>query len=409
MKFDLSKIEAKALHLMWVLAEEGFDARLCGGAVRDLLMDKAPKDWDIATTARPEQVMAAMAARDIPTIPTGLQHGTITAVVGGEPFEITTLRIDEETDGRHATVSFTDDWKADAQRRDFTMNAMYLDADGFIHDYFDGISDVQRGALRFVGDAGDRIREDYLRILRYFRFRARFVSAPDVDDNSILDVIKNHVHGLTQISGERIWSEIKQVVASPLSVSVVATLEWMKQCGALERIGLGEISPQAVGMTRSLQLPMSAEIVLARALAPSKIADFAKVLKDRYHASSDEMRSVEFYLKHQNVQPTRIETYRLLAKHSKADVLNWLAIAARGDSAPGLVPSTMTLYRQIMELEIPPFPVSGHDLMLIGIPAGPHIGKVLAKLKDIWADLEFSPGKEYLMGVVYPEDSLMEM
>ena len=154
--------------------------RFVGGAVRDSLLGREVKDVDAATTLLPEAVMALLEKAKIAAIPTGIDHGTVTAVIDGKHFEITTLRKDLACDGRHADVAFTDNWRDDAQRRDFTMNAMYLSPEGELFDYFDGETDARAGKVRFIGDAGARIAEDYLRILRFFRFFAHYgVGAPD--------------------------------------------------------------------------------------------------------------------------------------------------------------------------------------------------------------------------------------
>jgi tRNA nucleotidyltransferase/poly(A) polymerase len=200
MQFKLDQINPAALHVMWMLDSAGYEGRICGGAVRDLVLGQEPKDWDIATTARPEQVMELMETAGIQVIPTGLQHGTVTAVIGKENIEITTLRVDVATDGRHAEVEFTTDWVTDSLRRDFTINAMYLDMNLIIHDYHNGLDDLEEQLIRFVGDATARIEEDYLRILRYFRFRAR-MGRPDVigDEAYVIN---------TKTMGSRRWLQI---------------------------------------------------------------------------------------------------------------------------------------------------------------------------------------------------------
>ena len=165
----------------------GYEVRIVGGAVRDLVLGKEPKDIDMATNATPDEMMKVFDAAGIRYEPTGLQHGTITVILDGEPIEITTLRIDAETDGRHAEVEFTKDWKLDAERRDLTYNAMSVDLNGNLFDYFGGVDDIRDKVTRFVGNAEERIKEDYLRILRYFRFQGR-MNSPKWDDD-ILAVI----------------------------------------------------------------------------------------------------------------------------------------------------------------------------------------------------------------------------
>ena len=186
---------------------------MVGGAVRDTLAGRAVADIDLATPRTPEQVTEALQAAGIRAVPTGLDHGTVTAVSDGRGFEVTTLRRDVETDGRHAVVAFTDDWRADAARRDFTINAMSMTRAGEVFDYFGGIGDLRAGILRFVGDPATRIAEDYLRILRYFRFFARYCRRSA--DPAALAAIRAGVPGLASLSVERVWSELARILSAP--------------------------------------------------------------------------------------------------------------------------------------------------------------------------------------------------
>lgn len=192
--------------------EQGFDIRIVGGAVRDILLGIQPKDVDLGTNATPSEMIALFKQYKVHYIETGLQHGTITAHVNKRDFEVTTLRIDAETDGRHAKVQFTDDWKLDAERRDLTFNAMSLGLDGSLFDYFGGREDLFNHRVRFVGDPRLRIQEDYLRILRYFRFYGRIALEPDNHDQTTLNVIRECSDGLRQISVERIWMEVSKIL-----------------------------------------------------------------------------------------------------------------------------------------------------------------------------------------------------
>ena len=188
------------------------EARVVGGAVRDTLAGRTVAEIDLATPRTPDQVTEALQAAGIRAVPTGLDHGTVTAVADGRSFEITTLRRDVETDGRHAVVTFTDDWQADAARRDFTINAMSLTRAGEVFDYFGGVADLRAGVVRFVGDPATRIAEDYLRILRYFRFFARY--GRDVADPRALAAIRAGVPGLPRLSVERVWSELARILSA---------------------------------------------------------------------------------------------------------------------------------------------------------------------------------------------------
>lgn len=192
--------------------EHGFDIRIVGGAVRDILLGIQPKDVDLGTNATPPEMIELFQKHKIHYIETGLQHGTVTAHVNKRDFEVTTLRIDTETDGRHAKVEFTHDWKLDAERRDLTFNAMSVGLDGSLYDYFGGQKDLFERRVRFVGDARLRIQEDYLRILRYFRFYGRIALEADNHDQTTLNVIQECSDGLRKISVERIWMEVSKIL-----------------------------------------------------------------------------------------------------------------------------------------------------------------------------------------------------
>ena len=198
------------------------EARVVGGAVRDALAGRPITDIDLATPRTPEQVTKALQEAGIRVVPTGIDHGTVTAVLGERSFEITTLRRDVETDGRHAVVAFTDDWRTDAARRDFTINAMSMARDGEVFDYFGGIADLRAGIVRFVGDPATRIAEDHLRILRYFRFFARYSAGPA--DAAALAAIRAGASGLGKLSAERVWSELSRILAVPDPRAAVALM-----------------------------------------------------------------------------------------------------------------------------------------------------------------------------------------
>jgi tRNA nucleotidyltransferase/poly(A) polymerase len=197
-----------AIKILMVLEQEGFEARLVGGCVRDNLLKVEPKDYDIATTATPKETTAALTKNKIKAIPTGIEHGTVTAATNGASVEITTLREDVATDGRHAKVKFGKSFKQDALRRDFTINALSQDLRGEVFDYFSGVKDLKNNKVVFVGESTTRIQEDYLRILRYFRFLSRLGAK---EDNKILKSIKENKEGLAKVSRERILNEIQEI------------------------------------------------------------------------------------------------------------------------------------------------------------------------------------------------------
>src|SRR5579864_1922479 len=212
-----------------LLDRDGEEARVVGGAARNALMGLAPSDVDIATTAVPEEVMRRAAAAGVKAVPTGIDHGTVTLVVDGTPFEVTTLREDVETFGRKAKVAFGRDWKADAERRDFTMNALSISRDGVVHDYVGGLADLRANRVRFIGDPARRIAEDYLRILRFFRFHASYAHGPP--DPAGLHACIVAREGLRTLSRERVRLELMKLLVAPYAV---ATLAAMAEAGLIE-------------------------------------------------------------------------------------------------------------------------------------------------------------------------------
>lgn len=215
-------------------AEEGYELRIVGGAVRDLLSGKAPKDVDLSTNATPDEMMELFNKHQIRYIETGLQHGTLTAHINKNDFEVTTLRVDVETDGRHAKVQYTNDWKLDAERRDLTINAMSLELNGTLYDYFNGRQDLKEHCVKFVGEPRSRIQEDYLRILRYFRFYGRIATYPDQHKEKTLAVIKETAKGLKMISVERIWIELVGILTGNHAPSL---LQHIYNLGVADNIG----------------------------------------------------------------------------------------------------------------------------------------------------------------------------
>jgi tRNA nucleotidyltransferase/poly(A) polymerase len=205
------------------LTAQGDETRIIGGAVRNALIGKAVREIDFATTATPEQVAALAAAAGLRTVPTGIDHGTLTVVAEGRGYEVTTLREDIETDGRHAVVRFGRDWTADAMRRDFTVNALSVDADGTVHDPVGGYADILARRIRFIGDADRRIAEDRLRILRLLRFSAEYGAGP-VDAEGLSAAIRGR-DGLRELSGERIGNELRRLIMAPRAVEIVTIMQ----------------------------------------------------------------------------------------------------------------------------------------------------------------------------------------
>ncbi len=373
----------------------GEPARFVGGCVRDTLLDPAfdPDDLDIATAARPEVVLRRLEDAGIRAVPTGIAHGTVTAVLGGRSYEITTLRRDVETYGRHARVEFTDDFEADAARRDFTINAMSCDLEGRLFDPFGGRLDLNAGRVRFVGRARDRIREDYLRILRFFRFFARYGRPPP--DAEALAACAREAEGLRRLSAERIRQELARLLVAP---GAVLSLRLMERTGVLARI-----LPVAADIDRLERLialaPESDWLLRLAALLRGRIRDAREVeaLAERLRLSRRERERLAVLLLAELPDPAAARTvheqaaYRLGAGRY-LDLLRLAAAEGRMD-AERLAALTAT----VTAFEPPRFPLRGRDLLEAGIPPGPQMGALLRALEEWWVARAFRPDREELM------------
>jgi poly(A) polymerase/tRNA nucleotidyltransferase (CCA-adding enzyme) len=336
-------------------------ARLVGGCVRDALAVHEVADIDLATPDTPQEVTALLARAGLRAVPTGLDHGTVTAVSGGRGFEVTTLRHDVETDGRHAVVAFTGDWREDAARRDFTFNALSMTRDGAVYDYFAGISDLRAGIVRFVGDPAARIAEDYLRILRFFRFHARYAKGPP--DPAALTAIAAGASGLVQLSAERVWSELKRILSAPDPTGTVALMACLGVLGA--------VLPEAEALPPGL--PPDAVLRLA-CMLPAEAAAVAA----RLHMSSAERdRLIALQsLPVPQAQEDDAALRRLLAD-TPGDILIGRVWRAGGKQA---------LRDRLAAMPRPVFPLQGRDLQAAGVPPGPEIGRLLAALRAWWME-----------------------
>jgi tRNA nucleotidyltransferase (CCA-adding enzyme) len=364
---DTSIISPDVKELGSIFARHNFEIRIVGGAVRDVALGKSPKDIDLATDATPQEMQKMFDRAMIKHIPTGIEHGTITAVINNEPYEITTLRSDEETDGRHAKVEFVRSWEEDAKRRDLTYNAMSMDLDGEIHDYFGGMDDLQDKVSKFVGNPADRIQEDYLRILRYFRFQGR-LSTPTWDKET-LEAISSNVKGLSQISAERIWSEMGKILSGQNVANILATI---KDTGAAQVIGLN------VDNLNTVKDNSNPIIVLAQL---NNSVDIAK----RWKMKNTEADLLNFLSQN---------------KDDKKKVEDMIAdgIAKEKISALAELQDQKKMADHAMVTSVPEFPVNGADLIAKGVPQGPEIGKTLNTLKQQWKQSNFKATKQDLLG-----------
>ena len=368
------------------LSADGGAVRYVGGAVRDTLLGLSVADVDLATPLRPDAVTARLEATGMKAVPTGIAHGTITAVSGGRPFEITTLRRDIATDGRRATVAFADDWRDDAARRDFTINALYADpVSGEIFDWFAGMDDLQAGTVRFIGDADARIAEDHLRILRYYRFAARFGQGP-VDAASHAAVVAAR-HSLRTLSRERVADELLKLCALP---SPLAVIEQMADDGVL-----AEILPEADrgGLQRLAKLLNNEAIVaapanalrrLAALLPSSAAADSASARLRLSRRQREHLLALTDDGKDALAMPVHGLAYRI---GREAAMDRWL-MAARADQLPAALDALDGWQR-------PQLPVKGGALVARGLTAGPMVARTLRQIEAQWIEAGFPDGAAF--------------
>ena len=364
-------------------ADEGL-TRYVGGAVRDELLQLPVSDVDLATRIPPEQVIERLQKAKIKAVPTGIDHGTITAVSDGHPFEITTLRRDVSTDGRRATVAFTDDWREDAARRDFTINALSADPKtGQLFDYFDGLTDLEQRRVRFIGDPLQRIAEDHLRILRFFRFHARFGSGQP--DAVALDACTQRANDLMGLSRERIADELLKLLAVEDPSPTVAIM--------LDRAILKPILPE---------------------IEPERLRDLKALVAAEQEAgiASDPLRRLAALLPRDPALAENIAARLRLSNKAKK------RLACAAESGPFTSPQSLA-YRlgsqcavdrlllggrtedaaAIASWKAPRLPISGGALIARGLPEGPIVAKTLKLIEDRWVEAGF-PGSEAFEKIV---------
>ncbi|MBN2971715.1 CCA tRNA nucleotidyltransferase [Roseomonas aeriglobus] len=342
----------------------GQDARFVGGAVRDALLGLPVADLDIATRHDPEQVMHALRRARIKAVPTGLAHGTITAVIASGPVEVTTLRRDVSTDGRHAVVAFTDDWREDAARRDFTMNALYADPQtGEVFDYFGGLADLKARHIRFIGDARQRIAEDHLRILRFFRFLARFGDTPDAEG---LDACTERANDLMALSRERIRDEVLKLLVARDAVRVVRLM--------LDRGIFRPVLPE-IGQAGVARLAALADAEAAQGIGADSIRRLAALI------GPDAAIEVGARLKLSNAERKRLEAAGLGAGDEGPRAL---AYRVGLESARDRLLLAGADARFPTEWMPPRLPVSGGAIVARGIGKGPDVARTLRAIEDRW-------------------------
>ena len=382
-----------------VLGDAGVEVRFCGGVVRDMLLDSTimPVDIDMASPLPPAEALACLEADGLRVIPSGIGHGTITVLDPAAPdikVELTTLRKDMATDGRHAEVCYVDDWQIDASRRDFTFNSLYMTASGAVIDFFGGCADLESRRVRFIGDAGARIAEDYLRVLRYFRFYARFGGdAPDAETAEALRAGAGHLDGL---SGERVGGELRKILAS----GDARTLGLMRELGVLDAIYAGDWDVDAYGIWAGVddaRAPMLALAVMLRALlAGEAVEELGKRLKLSRH----EWRDLQHFatpLEAEEVAGLGGDDWRVYVwrrcrrwRWTTAQVAGAWLISRLG------APIDSARLQAIRAYMLPRLPINGDDVQALGV-RGAAVGAMLERVEDYWLERGFSASRAELL------------
>ena len=379
--------------VMKALTADGAEARFVGGCVRDAILDRPVNDIDIATEAKPEAVMDLLHRSRIKAIPTGIRHGTITAVVDSQPFEITTLRRDLDTDGRRAKVIFTNDWQADAERRDFTINTLSLSPNGQIFDYVGGRQDILLGRVRFVGNAKTRIKEDVLRILRFYRFFAYYGISPA--NAEARAACCEMAPLLTQLSGDRTRQEILKLLGSR---DPTPSVKMMQIDGILSYCLTKSLNLDRLERLVTIEKKISAKMdtcntdVMLRltALVDNNISEITRITKllnlpNRFRRRLDAATGPT---------PDEDRLQEALYKLGRRAVRDRLTLAWSLDDKvdlPFSVLSTINKWRN------PTFPLTGQDALAVGMAPGPELGHILSIIEDWWVDNNFVPDREHCL------------
>jgi poly(A) polymerase len=372
--------------VLQLLNGDGEEARVVGGAVRNALMQLTVGEVDVATTAVPDEVVRRARAAGIKSVPTGIEHGTVTLIVDGQPFEVTTLREDTETFGRHARVSFGRDWNGDANRRDFTINALSVGPDRVVRDYVGGLADIAARRVRFIGDAGKRIEEDYLRILRFFRMHAAF-GAGEVDRAGYLACIGGRA-GLATLSAERMRMEMLKLLVAD---GAAGAIEAMADGGLLQAIvgGVTYGGTFAAMIAAERALGLAPDAMRRFAALAVAVTEDAKRIATRLRLSNAEAKALDsmghrwWRLAGMDEARAKQRLYRLGENPYRDRLL--LAWARTGGEAARWI----ELARLPERWSAPKFPLKAADFVARGVAEGPALGHVLTLAEDAWLAADF--------------------
>lgn len=357
----------------------GFDLWPVGGYVRDLILGEAPKDLDLSTDATPDEQASVYAAAGVRFAPTGAAHGTLTAILASGPCEITSLRRDVATDGRRATVAFTRDRVEDLGRRDLTINAISVDLDGEVLDPFGGVEDLAARRIRFVGDPGERMREDYLRILRWLRFSGRFAPGAPLDREAV-EAARANGPGLDGISRERVWSEFSRILSGPGAVTMTLAL---RELGLDAHVDLPEGDVPALAALAADGMPPDPALMMSAYLGYDAGKVEALAAAWRWSREDAQRTLYACAARGRGTDPRR----EVAVNRRRPD---WAAAMARADGDPEAA-------RAVASWSPPAFPLDGRALARAGFEKGPAMGEVLARLRGAWADSGYALGADELL------------
>lgn len=386
-----------------VLEGAGFKVRAVGGTVRNTLLGQPVIDVDLATDAPPEATMQAATQAGLKVVPTGLDHGTVTIIASGQPFEVTTLRKDVATDGRHATVAFTSDWTADAQRRDFTINAIYCDRHGVLFDPVGGLADIAKLRVRFIGDARARIREDYLRILRFFRFSAQYTNG-ELDATGLAACIAESA-GLQRLSAERIHHELLRLLSAPAATAVAQRMAETgffppligsdADVGALTVLVAHENAVASHGQ-KSAAAP---DPLLRLAALTARNKDDVERLRTRLRLSNAETSRLNHAVAAASEITPDLDDARLRAliyRHGNSAISDGIALVRARSSKRDAVRAFGRMVEVASTWAPPVLPFSGADVVAHGVAPGPTVAQVLKSFEQWWIDDGFPDDRHLL-------------
>ena len=380
--------------ILKILNEEKETSRYVGGCLRDFLNNKDSKDIDIATKIVPSEVIKILSKNGYKPIPTGINHGTVSVFVDGFTIEITTLRKDKNQDGRHSEVEFTDDWHVDASRRDFTINAIYMNEDGNLFDPFNGESDLKNKIVKFIGNPEERLNEDYLRILRYFRFVSIYESIIEED---VKKVLKNNKEKILDLSRERIHQEFFRILQSDNSGKIIEIIQEME---ILEIIFNGKVDFEAYKRMINIDNDSFFEpnYLLRFFLLIPRDFDSIEALKN-FNFSKKEKKILENLLLNKNEIKSYQSAKEVRARIYKLGIENFRNLVRIYWALDKKISNTIQ-WRALLAIsetwKKPEFPIKSRDILLLGVPEGPLIGEILKEIEDWWIEADFINDKASL-------------